>query len=220
VEETQVSRTLVLKIQRNLAGKEFPFDRVYLFQQADEALIPRILPYSMVLSLTAALRTMLTKVTKDYKKGLVASAMTRSGTEELQRTLESSSLGDEMQIPLKHPGKWLVVVPMLWRMRSAKTVWPQYLAAKARYRKGKHSLVKNRTPLLAKVVSSKSYLLVDGQAYRPICLACARALESMQGTCQPGSETCYVGLEQVGVARFARSLRNFISASGGQDAGE
>lgn len=212
---TQVSRTLALKIQRSLAGKVFPFDRVYLFQQEDELLIPRIFPYSMVLSLTGTFRKMFDRVVKEDGSSniLVASAMSRTSTETMQKELGKSNLKTELDQALEHPDKWIVAVPMLWRMKSGKTIWPQYLAARARFGRKTKKTGMSKSPLLAQVVSSRSYLLVGGKSYRPVCLICTRALESIQGKCIPGNVECYDGLTQTGVAQFARGLRNFIRAS-------
>jgi hypothetical protein len=199
-----MSNVIDIHIHRAAAGKEIPFDKVYLFYPKDRLLVPRIFGYAIVLPLTDDFKDSLFKLRpkelsrKHFYRNdghlhipteiddKVINGRSHSREEVAQWW---SELDQEIDI-----GERLVVVPVLTSI-VRKKVRPRYLSTKTWFAQQ----AKRRLKVVQPPLNEFAYLATPNpppdDAIRPICSVCPRALLHLQGACTPGEDVCYKALD-------------------------
>jgi len=85
-----------------------------------------------------------------------------------------------------------------FRGRKKVATFAAYLVAKPAQ--------KGAVDLAKKVLSAKSYFILDGKIVRPLCLACPRHQSFFQGLCHLGEQQCYQRLARAKPADLVRGM--------------
>lgn len=227
----KMKRALILRVERGEAGKTLPFDKLYFFRKSDEHTAARVFPYSLVLTLTTGFADRIKRVVSgaDEVRGY---PLHRRDEKVLGEQLKTEEVFNEV---FKDRAKFVAVIPTLYMHtqtidETGKTVSgsaPKYLCATpARHtsrsgRRGARSFDRNATTahhrdLMDKLQSVQSYILVDGQKYRPICVACPNHMEVLQGRCYFGSDACYTHLSFTTPTIFSAGLAAYAALQKGE----
>ena len=59
---SEAEKVVVVRIHRNTAGTEIPFDKLYFFDKTAQDTIPRLFPYALVLPITDDMQDVLRKL--------------------------------------------------------------------------------------------------------------------------------------------------------------
>lgn len=162
-----------LNVSKSDAGKNIPFDKVYLANGEARSAVKALFDYALVLPVTQEFRDMLRKTRPEYSTRYTADSHKPDDGGISWRTL----LGDH--------DDWVCVIPIL--PKRAKTLLPSYLMNKTWYWRAKTKAERKAdSPLPA-----LAYLQTPERNYRPVCLACPRLLESQAGLCKLGDRVCY-----------------------------
>jgi hypothetical protein len=211
-----------VKIQRTQAGLVLPFDKIYLFRLEDEALLPRIFPYAMVMPMTRLFRERMQHLTPRVlaKKHPYRSKDPEDDhTELFPHTLNRSQRSKKQHQEVvdwweaffeEHGVKnRLIVVPLLTK-KIRKVIQPRYLSAdgwptairlahghKPQHQKSRFNL--QRPMDMESPYDEAAYLITPNpppyDKIRPLCSVCPRMLLHMQGECVPGDNVCYRSLD-------------------------
>lgn len=232
----KIERALILRVQRAHAGKTLPFDKLYFFHTDAESSIAQVFPYSLVLTLTAGFTEMIRNVVQFCRAEHKAYPLRRRNEVALNAQFSVDSFNEI----LENQSKYWAVVPMLYLSRrsqdgkprvESKDCVPEYICAKPE-RQYRQSQTHVRWHYRQKVVdealtefhhkkrmkrlfSERSYLLIAGEAYRPICVACSAHIEALNGQCFFGSPACYERLSTTTPATFTTGMaayREFLKA--------
>ena len=172
-----------LRVIHTVAGKSFPFHRVYLAPAGEHGVFKQLFRYAFILHVDDVLR-----------KLLWSNALTNTPGMHIPFHRDDAA----PVIPTVHSinkftdGDWVMAVPLL--PRYVKDNLPNYLAAARRgaYTKHRnslaHSAVRDPYPSLA-------YLQTPEENIRPICVACPRFIEHQNGLCHLGETVCYQSLQ-------------------------
>ena len=216
-----MSEAIILRVKRTDAGRVIPFDKIYFFNTVDENVIAQVFPYALVLSITKGFSDMIgntfgTEVqVKDYPLRRCDEGLKKSNIERLDFLYGA--------IQQNTTSKYLAVIPTLYRAvknYSSDGVYPSYLFSKKVTRARKHkykaeeALFSYRVNLLKKMKSVRSYILIDGEKTRPICLACPKHIQALNGQCFFGGAECYMNIMQTSPSVFVRGVqayREFLS---------
>jgi hypothetical protein len=191
-----------LRIKRTFVGPTFPFDRVYLVNHEDRGIVPQLFRNALVMSVDDGLKKMLKEITLDTVQ---ARPFERDDDESAPR----SPTKDELSKILKKGTDWLMVVPILakWLRNSELGInkketrsklpvldeegqaQPRYIMSKKWYHGRRSRGRQDSSP-----IPNQSYLLRDGKAIQPICVACPRMVQHQNGECQLGQRICYESL--------------------------
>jgi len=186
-----------IHIQRTLAGKHFPFDKVYLAQKEDAHLLSKIFGYCIVLPMSLPIRNILRRT---LPKQITQKGFRRNDAgKNIPLDLDKKD-GEQWWKEFEQAHKFserLVVVPVLTSSRR-KRERPRYLGA--RYWE---SVVKRNQQRhgvkLPQYFDESAYLATPHEApndkIAPVCVICPRMLRQMQGECNPGDEICYKALD-------------------------
>jgi hypothetical protein len=239
---------IVLRVDRTLAGTEFPWDRVYFFRRDEEELLGLYFPCFLVTPLTKRLMKRVKKVvgiTGDARRTLATTshAYRRKGQKKLENRVARRSPLDAV---IDDPASYVALVPILHLQhhRGQGKVGPMYLTAQPRIKsirqseedkkeaQKKQRLTKAGKPykkpnnykspeerareadtrlkqLMRDAICAKTYFIVDGERIEPVCVACPKNLEALNGRCQFGHEQCYDNLTRSQVSDFRRGLREY-----------
>lgn len=172
-----------LRVGKTTAGKKFPFDRVYLVNYDNRAVIDKMFRYALVLPVEDALKKMLCEIEPDE---YINRTFHRDDAENTKTTIDN---GD--WIDLIKDGEWVMVVPILSKWMNQNM--PRYLVAEhwfdartARTKKGRVILPSRPSPF-----TNRSYLQTPHRKIRPICVVCPRMILHQNGECQLGEKICY-----------------------------
>jgi len=196
-----IHRAYIMRIDRNSAGVKIPFDKVYLFHKNDKETLPKIFRDALVFPITQHWVEQIQKVIGPGGSGVAAYkafAFNRFGEDYLIKHVVKHNPVEGIE---EEQRNYYAVVPVLFtkygcrsikvaRRRGRKKVasYPAYLIARP---------TQMRTVALAKrLLSARSYFLLDGRAIRPICLMCPRHQYFIQGQCTLGELDCYTHLAQ------------------------
>lgn len=198
---------LILRAQTSLAGSTLPFDKLYIFPEADAALIPKIFRSALVFPV----RKVLAQQIEAVAKAAVAFSNNHNHTFHRTRTeAETAVLGvgtaaaaqlRDAKALLAHPR--LAVVPVLFtrygsrrvsgsrfhkgravtNKTKADAIFPAYLSA----RPGNQTNMR----LIKDVLTASSYFIWAHEVIRPVCLICPKHQDMLQGECSLGSVDCY-----------------------------
>lgn len=208
-----MSNIIDIHIQRNAAGVQIPFDKVYLIRSDDKDLVPKIFGYGLVLPLTdeikAALYTLrpASMTRKHFRRNDEHKAMPVKIDDKLVTNLGISKtdiedwwqkFGDEIDL-----GKRLVVIPILTSTARRK-IRPRYMANQKWFGLLNQQTIKRRKRLpvygtdIVQPISDYAYLATPLKApndkIRPLCSICPRMMQHIQGDCVPGQLVCYTAL--------------------------
>lgn len=188
-----------LRVGKDQAGKKFPFDRVYLVNYDDRAVIEQLFRYALVLPVEGVLRKQLEDVEPDtYTNRTFDRDDTESSAEKIAK---------KDWVDLFTRGEWVMVVPLLpkWMKKNV----PQYLVAEGWYTqntirvagKGRQKTARRATPF-----TDRSYLQTPHKKIRPICVVCPRMVFHQNGDCQIGDDVCFTSLPLGMVNHFDESF--------------
>lgn len=165
------------------AGRDVPFDRVYIAQHADRKVLRGLFPYALVMP-----------ITEDIRKAMLEATPQRVlhfGNRDRVGVVKSMTQPEYESILTSN--EWVLVVPILTKF--VKQNMPRYLlnARWANARTSKHDYRhKDILPALA-------FLQTPEQIIRPVCAACPRFFEHQAGKCRVGSYVCFESLALGGV---------------------
>jgi hypothetical protein len=225
-------RALVLRVRRDLAGKTLPFDKLYFFHTGMGPIIARVFPYSLVLTLTADF----TKMIQEVVKGCTAHEAFPLRRKD-EKAVKAAFSVDAFKDVIENRAKYWAVVPTLYLTHTMTDVEgnedppeskPAYICAKPERHYARDKQRHNRKTVspeltqahqrerMDKLQSVKSYLLVAGEVYRPICVACPNHMEVLNGRCFFGSQTCYEQLSVTTPSAFVAGMKAYKQFVGGQ----
>lgn len=215
-----------VKISRNLAGKKFPFDYLYLVKLEDKAHIASMFQYSIVMPVLEEMEYFLKNIRLEtatkisHVRGVETTAMSQR---------KNSSLGTLIDFSQK----WLAVIPLLPKIRSAKagqTRNANYITAAGWLRYNTVTVPKVKGSKASKMSAGKrllqafdgqavtdpenpafnaqAYLQTPEKAIRPPCKMCPRVILHRAGSCNLGDAICYQELP-LGIQEAAMKEEEF-----------
>jgi hypothetical protein len=191
----------ILKLKVKISQiKRFPFDIIYIVNQTQKDLIPRMFPCSLCLPFNAALIARLKEIHVDQQIKIYPTYR--------ETTLATNTrYGDAINELLEHTDlkTSFLVVPVLAVTRSdkkTKSRKPAYLVAKQhsngeRITKNKKVITIKSTPDIKEFLlffNDFATMFTPQGPLRPICQACPNNLEHMMGRCTLGEYKCYENL--------------------------
>jgi len=196
-----MSNIIDIHIQRNVAGAQIPFDKLYLMKPDQKELLPKIFGYAIVMPLSEDIKEVIYKLNPS---ALTKAHFRRNDDDKAvplaldkQRVLSWwKDFNEEYDIDNR-----LVVIPVLTSLARRK-IRPRYLANKKwfaanvqRQRTKQKNLPQSQT---VNALSDYAYLATPLDApqdkIRPLCSICPRMLRHIQGDCLPGQPVCYDAL--------------------------
>jgi len=217
---SKTKQALILRVRRNLAGKILPFDKLYFFHTSMEPSIAHVFPFSLVLTLTSGFTEMIKQVVENTTSH-DAFPLRRKDEQALKASFSAAAFADIFQ----NRAKYWAVVPTLYKSNTVKDAegneviesQPAYICARPesrRSRKKRNRPAQDLTQAhqrvrMDKLQSVKSYLLVNGEAYRPICVACPNHMEVLNGRCFFGGDECYKHLSMTTPAAFVAGMKAY-----------
>ena len=192
-----------LRVSKDMAGKKFPFDRVYIVNYEDRAVLSdpdnNLFRYALVLPIEGVLRQQLEAV---QPATYINRTFHRNDAESAPAKITQTDW-----VSLFKDGEWIMAVPLLpkWMKKNM----PQYLVAETWYSqhnvrirgKGKTKSAQRETPF-----TNRSYLQTPHKKIRPICVVCPRMVLHQNGECQIGDKVCFESLPLGMVNHFEESL--------------
>lgn len=193
---TTSSRVYSLRINREIAGNVFPFDRVYLTSFDSHAVFKRLFQYALVMPLDETLMGVLKGIDVEVEKEICFHRTYRPppslpNASFLHRLFETAD-------------SWVMCVPLLTRRVSPVEIHARYLTATGKYM---HPLI---SPYTTSITGRRSrrrwkntipdpfpaytYLQTPTQDIRPVCTACPNIIQFYNGECRLGVGACYNAL--------------------------
>lgn len=163
-----------LNVARNAAGRDIPFDRVYMAHGEGRKAVKKLFQYAIVMPMAANMQEYMAAVCPELETTYPYTGREQEKAYSKSRWLEL--LGSQKD--------WVLVVPILPRV--AREVLPQYMLSR-RWYTGRNAKFREKTSVLP----SLAYLQTPEQNYRPVCVACPRFSEHNAGLCQPGMRVCF-----------------------------
>ena len=207
-----MSKVLKIKIDRNIAGTEIPYDVVYLFPREQRALISRLWEFALVMPFEDSFKKIIYKLPlskishlKQYRDddNMNLSAI-HSGTKVVQAQQSWETLCIEYALDDR-----IVVVPLLMS-KQEKGYKPKYITSRQWFSRlfnpsrthakagRKHVLNITSSVDVSKfepAISDLAYIVTPfsepEDIIRPLCSVCPRNLQHLQGQCIPGMPVCY-----------------------------
>jgi hypothetical protein len=199
-----------LRVHRKNAGKLIPFDRITFFHKDDQDLLPRIYRDAMVLPITAAFASQIVAATASTADTVQhkAYSFARFGERELCAQLKEHNPVAEI---MDQRSDYLALIPVLFTKTGSKLVRAERFKGRKKVATFAAYLVArptkgNTVNLTKKVLSAKSYFILDGKIVRPLCLACPRHQSFFQGLCHLGEQQCYQRLARAKPADLVRGM--------------
>lgn len=209
--KVKTSTAFIVRVKRNKAGIEIPFDKIYLFRRQDETRLPRIFRNAMVFPLTIRFVKQIEAVLKDYEGPYKAFPYLRGREDNLRRRIRKEDLLETLQDKRKD---FVALIPVLFtkkgcskilnsgkRMKARKkeATFPAYLVALPAL---KHTVNK-----LKSAMSSRAYFIINSKTIRPICLMCPCHQYFLQGRCHIGEKDCYRFLARAKTSDIVEGIR-------------
>lgn len=186
-----------LRVHRNLAGRNFAFDRVYLAKNGEHGVFKQMFRYALILPVETNLKSLLLDTVK----------IDNGVTHEFNRNDKAEGITHAMWTGLLAVSDWVMAVPILPKFVASNL--PRYLTAAGKYRSSTQattevtkSLVRGRRRRMRTVspgaveepFPSLTYLQTPEQNIRPVCVACPRFIMHQNGHCRLGEPICYDSL--------------------------
>lgn len=174
---------LNLRVARKVAGRTFPFDRVYLVKFTDRKIIARLFRYALCMPVEGPLKKMLKDtvpevvMTRPHERDDALSVRDNIAAAEWERKIDGTP--------------WVMVVPILPKFVTKNL--PQYIAASGWFKKVYDRGSKKRTDQYLRVnpFPNRTFLLTPEKKIRPVCVACPRLIIHQNGGCTLGDAECY-----------------------------
>lgn len=179
-----------LRVRRETAGKQFPFDRVYLAKNGEHGVFKQMFRYALVLPVETQLKSMLL----DYVK------IDDGETHEFDRNEDAQVPTHSDWQEILELGDWVMCVPILPKFVASSI--PRYITAAGAYRAPTNPTTKRRRrrgsasamPGMKEPFPTLTYLQTPEQNIRPVCIACPNFINHQNGHCRLGEEVCYTSL--------------------------
>jgi hypothetical protein len=179
-----------LRVRRETAGKQFPFDRVYLAKNGEHSVFKKMFRYALILPAEQSLKNLLL----DYVK------IDAGETHSFDRDDDAAAPKDaDWKVELE-TGDWVMCVPILAKYVASNM--PRYITAAGAYRTPTGGKTKRRRrrgsvptmPGVKEPFPTLTYLQTPEQNIRPVCIACPNFINHQNGHCRLGEEICYTSL--------------------------
>lgn len=197
----------ILRVNKRTAGKDIPFDKIYLFHKSDQELFPRIFANAMVFPVNTGFSNQLQSVMGTSPNRQLR-PFTRFGADELEKKIEEEKPWDNFYTK-RHD--YLALIPVLFTKNGAKQIHAQRFKGRKKVATFAAYLVarpgiKRVVGLVKKINSTRAYFLVDGKKVQPLCLCCPKHQASMQGECHLGQVECFQHLARSKPADMVRGM--------------
>lgn len=194
----------IIKIKVSLSQTNtFPFDLIYIVQETHKALIPQMFPYCLCLPFNADLVKRVGILCANVQRTIT---ITQQAKEDHRYYTGMKTVVHEL-LESKQLQHCFLVVPVLPRTHAKvrnqrrKDRNPAYLVAN-KHRNGTVETPRGkvtRKPVKAledffSFFNDFTVMFTPRGPIRPICRACPRHLEHVQGKCSLGNEVCYASL--------------------------
>ena len=193
---------VALRVERTEAGKKFPFDVAYFFNNDLEDLLARIFRSGVVMPVTKTMKADIRAVCVKTKPEMHLHPFDRNDAAE--------STEDPSDYVLHVTSKDLMFVPILFTRRGrvtaeqaeeqSKLIFPLYFAANSGASKKKN---------IASILSNRAYLLFNKKKIRPVCLACPLHMLAIVGRCEAKLEECYKQITCTAPSTFGHALKKY-----------
>ena len=223
-------KAIILRLNRNVAGAKFPFDKTYFFKKEARKHLPRIFRSALVIAPAKSFAEMLGKIVVEPLCAAGKAYPIRRRDEEttLQTMKEELPIHDVVS----NYENYLGLVPILFLQNRSKPsdITPRYLHAdmkivpgqswrrtrnkrRTRYtaQEVENRALDNMQDMLQDVFTSESYFLIDGEEYQPVCTACANSLAMVTGQCHLGGGNCLENLARVDRSNFRRNMDQYAN---------
>jgi hypothetical protein len=207
-------QAIVLRVHRNVAGVSFPWDCVYFFRQAEESLLSKVFPCSMVLVMTDSLTHLVKKAVENPRGDLEPSQSYPHYRGDEHKLAAQVKRKSPMATVLENPKNYVALIPTLHLKgdHNEGTSGPVYLTARPRALAPQSMSNKRRQirtsilrKLMGEAMTSQAYFLFHGDKIQPVCLSCPNNLEFLDGKCIFGEEKCYASLDQAKHSDFVEA---------------
>lgn len=174
-----------LRVRRQLAGKRFPFDRVYLAKNGEHKVFQKLFRYALILPVENELKEMLSSEV----------ILQVSSSIPFDRNDKAVGVSTPEWQALLEEGHWVMCVPILPKFVAGNV--PRYLTAAGAYRLPKNSKARSKKEefgALKEIFPAMTYLQTPEKNIRPVCVACPRFILHQNGECSLGEKICYDSL--------------------------
>tara|TARA_Y100000034_G_scaffold43105_1_gene52655 strand:- start:5116 stop:5931 length:816 start_codon:yes stop_codon:yes gene_type:complete len=227
---------LTLKIQRNAAGRQYPFDKIYIFREDTAETAPKLTPNNAVFLIKGDLKERLASLflSKVRVKSLGrhesthATKVVPSGLARQLKELKDSPTGaphpllDSFTEFITDPDyaglPWYQLVPILGKFKGS-SLRPAYLCNprwgnSSRTNPYPRAAAYNKIRAVVAVgislnetVPDSGVLTIDGEPYTPPCLCCTRLMQHMSGGCEIGGRICLENMDFGDSSYFLEGVR-------------
>jgi hypothetical protein len=209
---------VIFRVERNVAGGTFPFDKTYFFKRQAVALLPRVFPHAFVIfpnkPFVKMIEEAITRCTCQMGK---VYPMARSDEEKLKKLTGDQNPIQDIIFNYK---KYVGVVPILFLQdrKKKKRVKPAYLHATSKTRPGRYygkktkahaKALENMQRMMRDAVTGRSYFLSEGEEFRPVCSICTNSLAMITGQCHLGDRECFENLAQTKPSDYRKNMLRY-----------
>ncbi len=219
-------KAVILRVSRNAAGARIPFDKIYFFKRESQEHLPKIFRCALVIVPTKPFVELVkdTIQTHSCKVGKVYPLKRRDEEQALQ------AMRDELPIHdiINNYKNYVGLIPLLYLQNDdkPKEIAPQYIRATAlkprpsnvsrsgkRGRTGKEHndlATANMRSMFQDTFTARSYFIMDGEKYQPVCTGCPNSLAMVTGQCHLGDHECMEKLSQVNRSNFHVNMHKYL----------
>lgn len=209
---------VIFRVERNVAGGSFPFDKTYFFKREALKLLPRVFPHAFVIFPNKPF----VKMIEDSIKRTPCQAgkvypIARSDEEKLKKMVTEENPIQDVVFNYK---KYVGVVPILFLQdrNKKKKVKPAYLHAASKVKPGRYygkkrkaaaQALENMQRMMRDAVTGRSYMLSEGEEFRPVCSICSNSLAMITGQCHLGERSCFENLAQTKPSDYRKNMQRY-----------
>jgi len=198
--KTKTSTAFIIRVDRKIAGRKIPFDKIYLFRKQDQQRLPSIFNSAMVFPLTKRFVAQIKNVLKDYKEGYKMFPHLRGCEDSLQRRIEHDNF-------VENWNDFVALVPVLFTREGNATVEKKKKGHKKEATFPAYLVACGASAVLRRALSARAYFISEGKIVRPICLMCPQHQRFLQGQCHLGEKDCYRYMARAKPADMVRGVR-------------
>lgn len=219
-------QAIILRVDRNAAGARIPFDKIYFFKREAQEHLSRVFRCALVVVPTKPFIEMVknTIQTHSCKVGKVYPMKRRDEEQSLQMMKDALPIHNIVDNYKNYVG----LVPMLYLQNDSKPkeIQPQYMRATAMKpkpgsisRRGKKGVTAqlsidrahaNMRSMFQDTFTARSYFIMDGEKYQPVCTGCPNSLAMVTGQCNLGDRECLEKLSQVNRSNFRINMTKYL----------
>jgi hypothetical protein len=207
-------------VERNVAGGSYPFDKTYFFKKEARGLVPRIFPHAFVIFPNKPFVKMIENaVARGVCQAGKVYPMARSDEDKLKKMVSDQNPIQDVIFNYK---KYIGVIPILFlqdrKKGKKKNVKPAYLHASSKVKPGRYygkkkkahmQALENMQRMMRDAVTGRSYLLSEGEEFRPVCSICSNSLAMITGQCHLGDKECFDKLAQTKPSDFRKNMLRY-----------